>query len=229
MLTKRNRLCTITFNKQSLALSLFSFKDSNVFLHAHETFPLHKREIVGARIFNPTTIIAVLKKFAYNHNLKNTPVSSAIRGDYISEKQVATHNASPEKKELIAAAKHTLSEACYLHPTQDGTFSFYTCSIEQPLLLQYKLLALQSNLNLVSLTTHTIALLHAYKQMHKDTFRHSQLGLHLAQKNNNFENIINAEMVWRLLQSAPRATLPEHIDPPILLTHCGLAFMHASL
>jgi len=219
----RNKLCTISINPHAISFSLFGSAHT---LLAYQSIPLSNLELVHLRICNPTKLKEIIATFAQTHTLGNIPVALSLQGNELIEQRVVIAESSPEEHQFALAHKrHHVWDQCFLHPTQDGNFAFYACALPQALLFQYKLLAINAGINLTHITTQRLALLHAYKKMQDSAFRPAQLGVHLTKKNNDLENIIDPEMVWRMIKTGPNVDLSEQIDPKTLLIHCGLEIM----
>jgi hypothetical protein len=220
----RNKLCTISISPHAISFSLFGNTNATQpTLLAHQIVPLPNLELVHLRICNLTRLKEIITTFAHTHNLGNIPVLLSLQGNELIEQRVVVAESNPEAHQFALALKrHHMWDRCYLHPTQDGNFAFYACALPQALLFQYKLLAINAGINLTHITTQRLALLHAYKQMQDSAFRPAQLGVHLTEKNNDLERIVDPEIVWRMIKTTPSAHLPEQIDPKLLLIHCGL-------
>lgn len=220
----RNRLCTISFTAQEIAFCIFSTTTSRpITICAHETHALENNEIVDLRLFHFTRIKQIITNFAKKHALKNTPVLFGLHGPGLLEQRIISADNAPKHKSCeLAGKKNYVWDQCYVHPTHDGNFAFYACALPQSLLFQYKLLAIACGLNVTHITTHRLALLHAYKHVHHAAFRPAQLGVHLTEKHNKIEEIMDCEIVWRIIKTAHNAHLPEQINPKLLLVHCGL-------
>ena len=108
----------------------------------------------------------------------------------------------------------------YLYP-HDHQYYFYLCGIQKPLLLQYQLLALQSDLNLRSLTSERIGLLKTYRHLFGAAFRRAHLGNDLMNRNNQIERLFTKEDLSRTLSTAHDIAIEEHDMIP-LLAACGL-------
>jgi hypothetical protein len=107
----------------------------------------------------------------------------------------------------------------YLYPTDTHEYVFYLCGIAQPLLLQYKLLAITHKLDLGITTSQTAALLQLYRYMQGAAFRSSKLGIDMQRAHNNPELLFSDEMIKRII------TIPAHnslIDKKTALTLAGL-------
>jgi len=110
----------------------------------------------------------------------------------------------------------------YLYPTPQGQFIFYVTGIKRDLLLQYQLVALRSNLNLVAIAPSTMALFNLYKHKQGTQFRHSQLGIDLANNDNHVEDIIDKPFVNRTLTFDQKLTIDFGNESRFILPAFGL-------
>jgi hypothetical protein len=65
--------------------------------------------------------------------------------------------------------------------------------------LQYELLAIGLQCNLIGITTKTMALLGAYKNIFGAAFRRSQLAVDMMQSHNNVEDLISIDALRRMI------------------------------
>jgi len=129
--------------------------------YKHILFELHEKNTLT--LFNPTRVRSLILNFLQLYDLEDATVVIALSGQGVTEKQMMlTQPTAPlgalEKDELTAWHYYQLQEA----PTLPKS-PWYCCGISRTLLLQYQLLSIQIALNLVQITTPTMALLKAYR------------------------------------------------------------------
>lgn len=129
--------------------------------YKHLLFELHEKN--SLTLFNPTRVRSLILNFMQLYDLEDATVVIALSGQGITEKQLMlTQPTAPvkeiEKDELTAWHYYQLQEAPNMPKSP-----WYCCGISRALLLQYQLLAIQIALNLVQVTTPTMALLKAYR------------------------------------------------------------------
>jgi len=184
-------------------------------------------------LFNPTamgtTIAQFIKTHIPNQPLKHTILSCAFTPVLITERLVKLNHATPSPADFPrhhsshAIAQNAAWDYHYLYPTDTHEYVFYTCGIAQPLLLQYKLLAIKHKLDLYITTSQTAALLQLYRYTHGAAFRSSQLGIDMQRAHNNPELLFSDELVRRVI-SIPKYSSGEDtlIDKKTALTFAGL-------
>ena len=89
-----------------------------------------------------------------------------------------------------------------MYPNDDGQFVFYVYSVPRSLVLQYQLLAIAAQCNLITMTTQTMALLSAYKNIFGTAFRRSQLAVDMMRCNNTIDDLIGIDTVNRMISGA---------------------------
>ncbi|MBN1549339.1 hypothetical protein JW872_01625 [Candidatus Babeliales bacterium] len=126
------------------------------------------------RIFNPTRLDTLITTFLEKHNLKNACIIFALSGKGVIEKQammkkpVADLEAFEQKlfNEPGFADTHSNQMVWNYYCLQDTKehheAPWYFCGMSQELLFQYQLLAIRCKLNLIHITTSTMALLQAH-------------------------------------------------------------------
>jgi len=220
----KNELISITANPQHIACSWIkrSRKKPLLELRAYKRMPLQHLELEKLILFNPTKIKKFITNFVHTYNLEHAFAALALRGPGIVEHFVP-HASTTSTDNLIPAnqRKHMHWQHTYAYPYEDASI-FYVCGIQQPILLQYQLLAIATGLNLLSITTERMALLNVYKHMYGSAFRHAQLGLDMVRHNNMIEQVFAHNALARMLH------IPAHINVNInkqtshLLTASGL-------
>lgn len=192
-------------------------------MQAYRRIPLTSGDFEHGILFNPTKIQGHITTFLKEHALSHAFISLAVSGPSIKEEIIAHCTAKPTEQELgINPSHNEVIDYTYLYPTDTGSFTFYVCSIERGLLLQYQLLAMASSLNLVAVTTENMALLNAYKYLEQPTFRHSQLAVAMKQANNCFENLITDEIIGKRFSIISKKCSVPPTERSHLLTALGL-------
>lgn len=115
-------------------------------------------------LFNPTRMQSLINNFLELHEVGDASVVIALSGEGLIEKQIMLSRASADLKsveenpELMAWHYYCLQD----NPTVPKN-PWYCCGISRSVLLQYQLLAIQAELNVMQYTTPTMALLKAYR------------------------------------------------------------------
>ncbi len=117
-----------------------------------EQLTLDKSELVNLAIFNQRKISNFINKFITNNKLQNLPVVFCLDGSKLSE----FYNTAPECDNKVGCD----CQNCKIYNTTrtnlDGTN--YYCQISYPILFQYKLLAINTGINLISIITDIVAI-----------------------------------------------------------------------
>lgn len=219
-----NERITFVINTDQLSCAWItrSNKQTPLILRAYKKFPLTNFEITPTSIASPYAIASHIKQFLKNYNMLDAEVTLSIAQSHNTQHIATLSHANPQLNEfLIQGQKHALWDYQYLYPTETNQHVFYVCSINQSLLLQYKLIAIQTNINLVAITTQYAALLTLYSYMYGAAFRRSQLALDMVKYNNKIEHLFNLEMVKRIITYSDHHT-DDLRDTLNILTSCGL-------
>jgi len=183
---------------------------------AYKRISLTNLELAQGRICNPTRIGSHIVSFLTKHNLTNAYITLVLHGPMVHEELISMHTASPQPEEIPLQKKHQLVwNYRYLYSQDNAQAAFYVCGIPQPVLLHYKLLAIRHNLNVVSITTRSMAYLHVYTHVYGTAFRHSQLAYDMTRCDNRIDNLISREMITRNL--AMPHVYTTHIDQELPL------------
>lgn len=167
-------------------------------LVAFETYPLEYA--------HQLSISSHLTEFIKRHNLAHSFLSVALSSPLAHEEFVRLSKASPSLNDF--ALKQTpqwIWQYHYLHALDDGHHLFYLKGIKKSHYFEYQLLAHQTNLNLVVLTSNYTAQLKAYQHLYGKAFRQSQLSLDLAKNNYNIAACMSRDNIARLMQVNPAA------------------------
>jgi hypothetical protein len=158
-----NQLVTITLQPQVMTCSLIgSSKQSSLLtLHAYKKYTFQDLELEKLIVFNPTKINHVISNFLDSCNAQRAFVACALRGPQLFERFVAIANANPSLKDLALPEQthHMLWDHRFIYPADNGLWVFYVTGIPRSMVLQYQLLAITMQLNLVSITSERMALL----------------------------------------------------------------------
>jgi hypothetical protein len=169
-------------------------------LRAYKNYPLNNLELANLILFNPTVIKKHITSFLQEHNLEDAFVAFILDGPVIAEQFVAMPTSTPHRTDFsVAHSASVLWEYRYLYPNDDGQFVFYVYSVPRSLILQYKLLAIATQCNLITMTTQTMALLSAYQNVFGPAFRRSQLAVDMMRCNNNIAELVTADALRRMV------------------------------
>ncbi len=159
-------------------------------LHAYRQIPLEHQQYTQAILYNPTFIQQEITAFLAKHALMHAFISLGISGDSILQRLIPMDTAMPTRSHfLLPELAHMHWGYQYLYPNHDGTFTFYLYGIRQEQLLQYKLLAIASSLNLVRLTPSWAPQLQLYKQVQGAPFSQHALAAAI-EKSDTIEHLI---------------------------------------
>lgn len=204
---------TITGCWLSLSSTSTPFK-----VHTYHSKVIDHLELEYLYVFNPTRIGPMLARW-YHATKQTMPVICALVGPSIQEHIMPLTAINPTHDQLpINHAPHLHWEYTYLY-SYDNAHYFYFCGITKPLLFQYQLLGITSQLPIHSITTQGLALLMAYRFIFRTAFRPAQLAIALAQCNTSIEQLFSRDDLGRL------CTLPSSMnnaDIIPLLAACGL-------
>ena len=199
------KLVSIDFSPEAVVCSWISHatKDRPV-LRAYKRFELNNLELEKLIIFNPTIIKKYMCSFLEEHNLSNAFIAFILHGPMITEQFVAMPTSTPHYTDFGIAQKtrNVLWEYRYLYPNDHGQFVFYVYSVPRSLVLQYQLLAVAARCNLITMTTRTMMLLSAYKNIFGVAFRRSQLAVDMMRCNNNIADLITVDTLNRIMNCA---------------------------
>lgn len=181
-------------------------------VRAYKSYPLHNLELEQLILFNPTTIKKHISSFLQTYDLSDAFVAFALHGPVVMEQFIAMPTSTPHRNDfnIPSTARNVVWEYRYLYPNDDGQFVFYVYSVPRFVVLQYKLLAIAAQCNLITMTTQTMALLSAYQHFFGSAFRRSQLAVDMMRCNNNIGEIITADALRRMVNmSALSSAHPE--------------------
>jgi hypothetical protein len=137
-----------------------------------------------------------LDNFVQEHQLHNALLAVALANPLIHEQLVRVSTASPSAHELASGQlKRMLWDYRYLHTLDDGQSLFYVCGIARPLLFSHQLIAQQTALHLLNMTSGYMALINAYAKIFSAAFRQSQLALDLLAHEYQLEKSISVDSI----------------------------------
>ncbi len=167
---------------------------------AYKSYPLDNLELTHLTLFNPTIIKKHIRSFLCEHNLQDAFIAFALHGAAVHETFVTMPTSTPHRTDFkMQDSAHALWEYRYLYPNDDGQFVFYVYSVPRYIVLQYKLLAVAAQCNVITMTTQTMALLSAYEHMFGSAFRRTQLGVDMMRCNNNIGDLITVDALRRMV------------------------------
>jgi hypothetical protein len=198
-----NKFVAIFFTQDSLVCCSVTKTKNGVtpfVLDAYKSYSLDNHELHNLTLFNPTIIKQHIVSFLTEHNLQNAFVAFVLDGPAVQEQFVTMPTATPQRTDFdIPNSAHMIWEYQYMYPTDSSHFVFYLYSVPRSVLLQYKLLAIAAQCNLITVTTQTMALLSAYQHMFGNAFRRSQLAIDMMRCNNNIGDLITIDTVRRMM------------------------------
>lgn len=128
--------------------------------YKHILFDIYPKK--SLTIFNPTRLRSLINTFLTLHNLSNAYVVFSLSGQEIIEKQLMLIQPTAELQSLEETTPFLWHYYCLQENTTDAA-PWYCCALSHELLFQYQLFAIWCRLNLIQITTPTMALLQAYK------------------------------------------------------------------
>ncbi len=176
-------------------------------------------------IANPTIIAQQINHFLTQHKLQNAYAIFGLTHPHIQQKYITRAHATPKPSSFLPInKKHKLLKYEYVYPLDTHEHVFYTCSINQPLLLQYKLLATHIKAHILAISTKDSALLNLYRHIYGRAFRKTQLALDMKQCNNNPDQLLPKETIRRIVQMPSTISTHNEQENLFLLISAGLFF-----
>lgn len=216
-------LISFSFSPQSLVCAwLQKTKTASTALlqlRAYKHIPLTNSELENITLFNPTRIKHTITDFLTTHKKKNASISFCLNGPGVTQQYISLPKTHPTDTDLgitPSSARVSHYKRMYYY---DGQSLFYVYTLERALILQYQLLAIAAELNLLTITTAQSALFNFYRYTHGSAFRQTQLALDMARCHNRLERLISTDTVRRVINLPPGFPLQEFIH---LATACGL-------
>lgn len=183
-------------------------------LAAFTTISFLHNEYDQGRIHNPTIIEQHIEKFLTKHRLKNASISITLNGSYIKEQIISSPTISLGESTLYPKKQYVF-DGCYLYPENDNRFVFYTCAIEHAIIMQYQLIALAKNLNMISISTCSMAHLNAYHHAHGSQFSRIQLANLLSHHTSIVPSLLSDDMLASMMHNNPSIKIPDHQKPEL--------------
>jgi hypothetical protein len=207
-----NELVSVSFSPIALTCSVIT-KDNALAaqptLRAHKCYPFAHYESLHLIPFNPTYIKKCIRLFLSEHNLSNAFIVFCLDG--LAETIVALPTSTPHRTDFDMPNTPSIQwEYRYLYTDHEGNYLFYVYAIPRSLILQYELLAIALRCNLIGITTQTVALLDAYKNMFGVAFRKSQLAVDMMRHDNTIEKLITSDAVHRMVRILDVIPAQEH-------------------
>ncbi len=116
-------------------------------------------------IFNPTRLRSLINTFLMLHKLSNAYIVFSLSGKELIEKQLMLIQPTAELQSLEDTTDQLMWHYYCLQEKTVDAAPWYCCALSHELLFQYQLFALRCQLNLIQITTPTMALLCAYKYL----------------------------------------------------------------
>ena len=129
--------------------------------YKHLLFEVHQKASLA--IYNPTRLSSLISTFLEVHDLRDAFIVIALSGDGLVEKQIMLPKPAVNLNSIEGKDALVWNYYCLQEQTGTNQAPWYTCGLKQELLFQYQLLAIKARLNVIQITTPTMALLKAYK------------------------------------------------------------------
>jgi len=220
-----NQLVTITFQPQVMTCSLItpSKRSAPLALHAYKKITFQELELESLIVFNATKIKQHINDFLASCNAPNAFVACSLRGPTLFERFVSTTKADPSMEDFeVSERNHMLWDYRFAYPADNGLWVFYVMGMPRTLLLQYQLLAIAAQFNLVTVTSERMALLKLYEYQHGNAFRRSQLAIDMLRHHNMVEYLFDGDTLSRILYIPSNLAHHRIDDTHHLLSACGL-------
>lgn len=196
-----HELVSISFSSDAIICSWIQktkTASAPLILRAYQHYSLHNLECVRLIPFNFIEIKKHIHFFLSRYGLQNAFIVFCLDG--IAEKYVTLPTSTPHRTDFDMPKNNSIQwEYRYLYSDHDGQHIFYVYTVPQSLILQYKLLAIALQCNLIGITTKTAALLDAYKHIFGTAFRKSQLAVDMMRHDNDIRALITDDAVRRMV------------------------------
>ncbi len=144
-------------------------------LKAYKHILLEVHPKTSLTIHNPTRLRSVINTFLELHDLKDACIVASLAGDGLTEKQIMLNRPTAELKSVEGTDPLLWHYYCLQEDNVGPQAPWYTCGMKRELLFQYQLLAMTAKINLIQITTPTMALLKAYKFLKGDNQRKTNI------------------------------------------------------
>jgi hypothetical protein len=188
-------------------------------LHGQYRASLDQLQLEQLYICNPTRLSQLVQRW-YAATQRTMPILFALEGPALVQQILALPTAHPTPALFPTTAVHLHTAYTYLY-SLDNKHYFYYCSLPQPLLFQYHLLALRANLPLITITPSGSALLGAYRGIFGTAYRAAHLATALAARNNTLDQLFSRDDIARLV-TVPSLLTVLPTDMLSLLIACGI-------
>jgi hypothetical protein len=210
----KHEFVTISFSPNSITCSWVQKTKTgaaSLVLRAHKRYVLNNLELHHLIPFNPTIIKKYITSFLCEHDLSDAFIAFCLQGLGITEHFIAMPTSTPHRTDFAIANTSSVQwEYRYLYPNHDGQYVFYAYAVPRALILQYQLLAMSMQCNLIAITTQTAALLDAYKNIFGIAFRKSQLAIDMMRYENNIHAFISDDAVRRMVSLSGSVTKEDY-------------------
>jgi hypothetical protein len=218
--TLKNEFVCIFFSSDTIAcgwIQKTTTMSAPLLLRAYQRYSLDNFEFVHLIPFNLTKIKKYISSFLYEHNLHNAFVIFCLDG--IIEQYVALPTSTPDRADFNMPTISGMQwEYRYLYSDHEGHHLFYVYAVAQSLILQYKLLAISAECNLIRIAPQAVALLDAYKNIFGVAYRKSQLAVDMMQHDNNIKKLMSRDAIRRMVNVS--SDLED--DHTIIAAMCGM-------
>lgn len=210
------KIVSVFFSPDALVCSWIEKIDHGsapLIMRAYKRYSLDNLELTNLILFNPTIIKKYISSFLREHNLEDAFIAFILQGPNIAEKFVAMPTSTPELTDfgITNNARSLLWEYRYLYANDEGQSVFYVYKVPRSLVLQYQLLAIALQCNLITITTHTMALLSAYQNIFGTAFRRSQLAVDMMRCDNNIADLITVDTLNRMVSVSSKIVTAERL------------------
>lgn len=226
--TISNKILAITCTPQELTCSFIrpTRIERRYELCAHQCFPLTHGQLERLILFNPTMLRTYIQEFITHHQLAYSSCVVSVTGPSVIQRITTTHESMPTYHRFIdPRVKEMLWDFYYLYCEDDGRYAWYVAGIKQSLVLQFKLLFSTLPIHFSALTTESMALLYAYKQLYGAAFRTTRLSIDMKKlQSNSLDELITHELMRRTLACEPHLHTSSAIRTVLglfLLGHAG--------
>ena len=196
---KKKAVVSISLSPQHISCCLAQQNDQDtkkITISAYERKNFRSLEFEKSIVFNPTTISRHIKQFIKKNKVEKPIASLSISGPNIFEKIVTLSKSTPQKTDFsFPELQNTSWNHTYLCPSTKSGFHFYIHSIPKEILFQYKLLAIQSGIQLRTVTTETNACLQLYKYIKDKNFTQNQFAIDLSENHFDIQSICTTNLL----------------------------------
>jgi hypothetical protein len=221
-----HEIVTVSFSSDSLVCSWIQKTNNGLaplVLRAYERYLFDNLELEHLTIFNPTTIKKHITSFLHKHDKQNAFIVFSLDGSGVTEQFVALPTSTPHRADFgVTYSSNVLWGHRYVYPNDHGQSVFYVYSVPRSLLLQYQLLAVAAECNVITITTKNMGLLTVYKHIFGAAFRRSQLAIDMMRHNNNIDDLISVDILKRIITVPLSVQLND--ERSYIAAACGLFF-----